>query len=141
MSARPNYAAKILAPAQATLNTANANRDGSTGTYQLVMSGDTASNPEGVVIEDVLVKALGQTTAGMIRWFLSTDNPGTQRKLIHETPVFAVNPNANTPTFRTKVPELVGMTFKDDNVRLHASTEKGETLMITVQRAGCGVSS
>ena len=76
MATTPNYAATPLPPDIVQLTAANTNRDG-TGAMVKVATG-TAS---GIVTEQLRVTATGNTTSGMIRFFLSL-NGGTSKFLI-----------------------------------------------------------
>jgi len=121
------------------ISTANTNRDGSTGTYTEVCAGPTTSSGVGVGkrIFRVVVHATGNTTAGAVRFFISTDG-GTNKRLIDEVIVSAVTVGASTSAFRTEVGELVGLVLPGGNgtsatQKLYASTEKAETFNILIE--------
>ena len=89
MAATPNYASTIITP-MVRINTANTNRDG-TGTLGTLVTADAA---ESIRIDDIFICALGTTTAGMIRMYIS-DN--TTHNLINEIAMTAVTPSATMP--------------------------------------------
>jgi hypothetical protein len=118
----------------AQVSTANTNRDGS-GTLVTVASGPsaTAANGVGKRINRVTVTATGTTTAGAIRFYISTDN-GTTNRMICERLVTAVTPSTSIAVFRIEVPELVGlMLVGGGNCLLRASTNNAETFNIMVE--------
>ncbi len=118
------------------VSTANTNRDGS-GTTVEVCAGPSTAQGTGVgkLIREVIVTATGNTTAGMIRFFLSTDG-GTTKRMITEVPVQALTAGANTATWSMMVPVLHGLILQgqvsSQSCKLYASTEKAETFNIHV---------
>lgn len=118
------------------VSTANTNRDGS-GTTVEVAAGPSTAQGTGVGkrIDYVLIVATGTTTAGMIRFFLSTDG-GTTKRMIAEVPVSAVTVGTSTPAFQTAVPVLVNMNLQGQvsaaSCKLYASTHNAETFNIHV---------
>jgi hypothetical protein len=118
------------------VSTANANRDGS-GTTVEVAAGPSTAQGTGVGkrIAAIVIQATGTTTAGMIRFFLSTDG-GTTKRMIAEVPVVAQTPSATAPAFQNTVPILVGLVLQgqvsSNSCKLYASTEKAETFNIHV---------
>lgn len=118
----------------AQVSTANTNRDG-TGTIVTVASGPSTAAAAGVGkrITRVSVIATGSTTAGVIRFYLSTDN-GTTNRLVCERLVPAVTPSTSTTVFRTEVAELIGlMLVGGGSCLLRASTNNAETFNIVVE--------
>lgn len=120
------------------ISTANANRDGS-GTLGTVCSGPSTNAGAGVLtrIERVTVKATGTTTAGMIRFFVSTD-AGTTKRFLTELAVTAVTPSASAVSFEATVPGLVGLKLPGGSggtpqAILYAATEKAETFHVTAE--------
>jgi hypothetical protein len=78
------------------VSAANTNRDG-TGTVVTITTATTAANGgKGRRIERVLAKAIGTTTAGMVRLFLYD---GSNYTLIHEFTVDAITPSATLATW------------------------------------------
>lgn len=122
----------------AVLSTANTNRDGS-GTVVQIAIGPTASAAAGVGkrILGILICATVTTTAGMIRFFISTDG-GTTKRFVAETPVPANTlTNATTPTYSAFVSSLNGFVLPGRNgssqdTILYASTNNAETFHVTV---------
>ena len=77
MALNPEFASVALAPIVSQLTAANAARDG-TGTIVAIATG-TAN---GIVIERLTVHAASTTTAGMIRFFMSTDTGTTKHLMV-----------------------------------------------------------
>ncbi len=102
--------------------TANTNRDG-TGTIATVVTAGT----NGTRIERVRVKAVGTTTVGMIRLYISD---GTNIRLLHEIPVTAITPSGTVESFEAEI------VFSDNELvlqtghLLRASTHVTETFNI-----------
>lgn len=118
----------------AQVSTANTNRDG-TGTLVTIASGPSASAANGVGkrVNRVTVAATGTTTAGVIRFYISTDN-GTTNRLICERLVTAITPSTSVAVFRAEIGELVGlMLVGGGNCLLRASTNNAETFNIMVE--------
>jgi hypothetical protein len=125
MANTPNFAATPVG-FMARLSVANANRDGTTGTYAEVV-GITATPTR---IDDFTIQAIATTTAGMIRLFISN---GTLTHLIREYTVTAVTASATVPAWEIEAVNQsiilpVGWSLK-------ASTEKAESFNIVVTRA------
>ena len=137
MALDPQYAAapKI---GVATINAANANRDG-TGTISgAILTGAAAggSSPGGTRVRAIHVRAVGTTTAGMVRLFL---HDGTTAHLLREIPVSAITPGANTEAFSAHLteavtPDLLPLTLPP-NWSLRASTNNAESFRVTVEGA------
>lgn len=130
MAATPAYAATPRAPDVAQISTANTNRDG-TGTVFVLSTGTAA----GDAIENVGIVASGNTTAGMVRFFISKDG-GATKVLIVEVQVPAVTPSGTQPAFSTNVPQLVGLLLMTTNTILHVSTNNAESFNIFAQKCG-----
>lgn len=130
MAAAPAYASTPLPPDIVQVSAANTNRDGS-GTLVQVTAGTAA----GVVTEQIRITAVGATTAGMIRFFLSKDGGATKRLLI-EVQVGAVTPSATQAAFTSVVADLAGLTLQDPNTILYAATNNAETFNIFHHKAG-----
>lgn len=118
--------ASIPRIAIAQVTAANTNRDG-TGTIVTVIDPVAA----GFMPHHVRVVAVGTTTAGMIRFYLSQD-AGTTNRLIKEIPVTAITPSATVKTFEA---EWDLSDWKDclplsDTTLLRASTHNAETFNI-----------
>lgn len=130
----PAYASVPLLPDNVQVTAANTNRDG-TGTVVAVTTGPSGGVRMGDVIEQVIIQAAGAVTDGMIRFFISHD-AGTTKRLIDEIQVAALTPSGTTPAYRNTAPDLVGMTFANQNAILYASTNNAETFNIIVQKSG-----
>jgi hypothetical protein len=123
----------------AQVSAANTNRDG-TGTTVLICSGPASAQASGVGkrIARVYVKATGTTTAGMVRFYISTDG-GTTKRLVTEITVTAITAGASTQTFNSVVVDLEGFVLQgqvsSQNCSLYASTHNAETFNIVVSSA------
>jgi hypothetical protein len=118
----------------AQVTTANTNRDG-TGTIVTVATGPSTAAAAGVGkrVNRVVVQATGTTTAGVVRFFISTDG-GTTNRLILEKIVPAITPSTSVAAFRSDVGELVGLVLVGGgNSTLRASTNNAETFNIMVE--------
>src|SRR4051794_18133144 len=75
--------------------TANANRDGVTGTYygSDVASAVFAFGANGSLLESIKIHALTTTTAGIVRCFYAQD--GTNFRLMFEMDIAAYTPSAS----------------------------------------------
>lgn len=113
----------------AQVSAANTNRDGS-GTLVTVMAGGAS----GSRVDDITIKAVGTTTAGMVRLYLSLDN-GVTNRLLLEVPVSAITPSASVASFTYSLRDL-GLILDDANALLRASTHNAEAFNILVTRAG-----
>lgn len=114
--------------AHATISAANTNLDG-TGTIVSVVDGGA----EGVLIEQISVKAEQTTTQGKVRLFLSVD-AGVTWELWREIDVPPVTPSASVNAFQANL-DLVGtalgqLKLADTNHVLGAATENAETFNV-----------
>lgn len=125
MSTTPTW---VVTPKSPTVQavTANTNRDG-TGT---IVDFYTAGASGGRV-DDVKIKAVGTTTAGMIRFYKKS---GASYRLIHEVDVSAITPAATTKAFVADLTDM-GWILEASGV-LAVSTEKTETFNISLMRGG-----
>ena len=130
MSSSPNFASTPLAPDVIQISTANTNRDG-TGTLGTLTTGTSS----GVVIEQITIQATGTTTAGMIRFFISTDG-GTTKRLVQETIVTAATPSGTVQAFTINVSALAGLVLLTTNTILYAATNNAETFNVIAQKSG-----
>lgn len=125
MATRPAYAATPrCAIAQAV--TANTNRDG-TGTIATVFT----AGASGSRIDAISIKAVGATTAGMIRLFV---HDGAAARLLTEVGVFAKTPSATIDSEEThlslgNLSQILPLILPT-GYSLRASTEKTETFNI-----------
>jgi len=123
MATSAQFASTVKSPSVA-LSVANANRDGATGTYAILMT----AGASGSRIDRLVVQATGITTAGMIRLFLGT-------ALIAEIPVLASTPSATISAWAANVAFDGGLLLQAA-AALKASTEKGEGFVLTVTNGG-----
>ena len=77
------------------VSVANTNRDG-TGTIVTVFS----AGASGSRIDAIDLKAVGTTTAGMIRLFI---HDGTNARLLTEVPVIAITPSGTLPSWEAQL--------------------------------------
>lgn len=130
MAATPGYAAIPRVHDVQPLSVANTNRDG-TGALVTLSTGSAA----GDAIEQVIIQATGNTTAGVVRFFLTT-NGGSTKNLIDEVSIAGVTPNGTTQAFRTIASDLTGLILTSSQEILYASTNNAETFNVIVQKAG-----
>jgi hypothetical protein len=77
------------------VSTANTNRDG-TGTITTIFS----AGASGSRIDTIDLKAVGTTTAGMIRLFI---HDGANARLLSEVPVIAITPSGTLPSWESQL--------------------------------------
>lgn len=77
------------------VSVANTNRDG-TGTLATIFS----AGASGSRIDAIDLKAVGTTTAGMIRLFI---HDGTNARLLTEVPVTAITPSSTLPSWEAQL--------------------------------------
>lgn len=122
MADNPAFA---VTPRIASVNiaTANTNRDG-TGTIGTLITGVAA----GTRIAEIVVKAVGVTTAGMVRVYL---HDGTTAFLFDEITVAAVaSPGAATQTTRVSV-AYVNLILPNASWSVRVSTHNAESMNVT----------
>lgn len=125
MANQPQYVG-VAKVGSAQISTANTNLDG-TGTIETVFTAGTS----GSRIDAINLKAVGTTTAGMVRLFI---HDGTNARLFAELPVISLTPGASTPAFEaqlntntfTQVLPLILPT----GFSLRASTHNAETFNV-----------
>ena len=123
MAASPQYVGTPKSPT-VSISTANANRDGATGTYGTLMTAGTS----GSRIDTINITATGTTTAGMVRLFLGA-------AMIQEIPVVAITPSATQPAWSANVEFDNGLVLQASAV-LKASTHNAEAFSVTVTNGG-----
>lgn len=108
----------------AEIDTANTNRDGTGALVDVVTGG-----ANGTRVDNVVVKAEGVTTAGMVRFFVKQ---GGTSYLYHEMDVTAVAaPGVTTPTFEDSfAPEKLTLASGE---KLQASTHNAEIFKVIAQ--------
>ena len=108
------------------VSVANTNRDG-TGTIVTVFS----AGASGSRIDAIDLKAVGTTTAGMIRLFI---HDGANARLLTEVPVMAITPSGTLPSWEsqlnTNTMTQVLPIVLPTGYSLRASTEKAETFNV-----------
>ena len=119
MAAETQYTANT---AMVTISTANSNLDGS-GTLGTILTG--ASN--GTLIKTVTIKATGDTSFGMIRFFVYE---GTNTKILFEVNVPDMNQTNREPAFEVTVP--VNYVLKSGGI-LKAATQNAESFNIIAE--------
>ncbi len=122
MSSVPQYAS-VPKCGIGQVSVANTNRDG-TGTIVTIFS----AGASGSRIDAIDLKAVGTTTAGMIRLFL---HDGANARLLTEVPVVAVTPSGTIPAWEaqlnTNTMSQVLPLFLPSGYSLRASTHNAET--------------
>lgn len=125
-SVRPESSRYTANTGLVNISTANANRDG-TGTLGTVIT--AASN--GTQIESVNIKALVNTTDGMVRLFLYDSTLGT--KLLTEVPIRATTKSGTAHSFGARI-DFGGRGFAlKSGWVLKASTEKAESINVIAE--------
>lgn len=108
------------------VSTANTARDG-TGTIATIFTAGT----NGSRIDAINLKAVGTTTAGMIRLFI---HDGTNARLLTELPVTALTPSATLPAWEaqlnTNSMSQVLPIITPTGYSLRASTNNAETFNV-----------
>lgn len=125
MAAIPQYASTPKCGI-GQVSVANTNRDG-TGTIATIFS----AGASGSRIDAIDLKAVGTTTAGMIRLFI---HDGTNARLLTEVPVTALTPSATLPSWEaqlnTNSMSQVLPIILPTNYSLRASTNNAETFNV-----------
>lgn len=125
MSSVPSYASTPKC-GSGQVSVANTNRDG-TGTIATIFSAAAS----GSRIDAIDLKAVGTTTAGMIRLFI---HDGAAARLLTEINVGAVTPSATQPSWEvqlnTNTMTQVLPLVLPNGYSLRASTEKAETFNV-----------
>jgi len=106
------------------ISVANSYLDGTNGTYSAaIITG--ASN--GTIIKSITIKAIGDTSQGMVRLFIYD---GSNNKLVSEIEIPAVTKSSTDPAFEITIP--VDFALKS-GWSLKASTELGNTFNIIAE--------
>jgi hypothetical protein len=110
------------------ISTANSNLDG-TGTITDIYTAGSVLGGSGL-IRSVIVKAQGNTTAGMVRLFLYN---GTTSFLLTEVPIVATTQSATVKSFTATI-DFHGKGFTLSNAKhLKASTQNAEVFNVIVE--------
>lgn len=125
MATQPQYAATPRCGID-QVSVANTARDG-TGTIATIFT----AGANGSRIDAIDIKAVGTTTAGMIRLFI---HDGTDARLLTEIPVTAITPSATLPSWEaqlnTNSMSQVLPIILPTNYSLRASTNNAETFNV-----------
>ncbi len=120
MAAETQYTANT---GMQTISTANSNLDGTGTLSSAIITGSTT----GTLIKSVTIKAIGNTTQGMVRLFIYD---GTNTRLIAEVEVPAVTKGANDPAFEVRMETNFAL---KNNYSLKASTENAESFNVIAE--------
>jgi hypothetical protein len=125
MANQANYAA-VPKCGIGQVSVANTNRDGTGDLATIFTAGASGSR-----IDAINLKAVGTTTAGMIRLFI---HDGTNARLLTELPVLALTPGASTPSWEaqlnTNTMTQVLPIILPTGYSLRASTHNAETFNV-----------
>jgi len=127
-SVRPESTNFTANTGMALVSTANSNLDGSGTLGTVFTAGASGSGWKGARIESVNIKAIQNTTRGMVRLFI---DGGGSTSLVCEIPVPAVTKSGNEPAFEQRA-SLVGFEL-NAGYSLKASTQNGESFAIIVE--------
>ena len=125
MSTTANYASTPRA-AVGQVTTANTNRDGTGTIATIFMAGSSGSR-----VDDIVITAVGTTTAGMVRLFV---HDGTNARLWQEVQVTAATPSGTVQAFTASL--FNQALILPNGWSLRASTNNAETFNVLVDRAG-----
>lgn len=118
------------------INTASAGVRDATGVTVCAGPSSSAAAGVGKRINRSVIQAIGTTTAGAVRFFVSNDNGATKRLYV-EKGISGITASATQAPFRTEVPELVGLVLPgvsgSNGSYLYASSEIGNTFNIIVE--------
>ena len=104
----------------------------------LVMSGPTFSAGSGVGkrITRGVIHGVSGNSSGIVRFFYSPDS-GTTRRMILEKPTFSTTVSSTTSSFRTEIPELVGLVLPGisgaNTHQIYAATHVTDTYNIIIE--------
>lgn len=126
MSINANYVATPKSPCVAVALASTA-RDGTSGTLYTLYT--AASN--GSRIDDISIEATGNTTAGMLRFYIFN---GTTHFLIMEVPVIASTPTSTTKAFSVTLSNL--SLVLQGTYLLKVSSQNAESFHVVVTRGG-----
>lgn len=124
-SVRPESTNFTANTGMALISTANSNLDGS-GTLGTVLTASSSKN--GCRIESITIKAIVNTSYGMVRLFISD---GTNKRLITEIFVPAITKSSVASSFSRKI--TLGNFELKANYSLLASTQNAESFVIIAE--------
>jgi hypothetical protein len=131
MASTPNFASADLLATAALAVTANPNHDGTTGTYSTLFTGTNGLTQRIDAISINVAATAGVTTAGKIRFFISTDGGTTKRKL-GELNVTAATPSASVAAFSDVWFPPRPLAVGDANTIIYATTHNAEAFVAQV---------
>jgi hypothetical protein len=129
MATAPLYFSTVNPIDYVQIATANTNRDG-TGTLGTLSIGVGSGKRLG----RLTIQAAGTTTAGVIRFFLSTDG-GTTKRLVLEVLVTALTPSTTIAAFRQMIADFNGFVLANTNHILYVSTHNAETFNVVAENS------
>lgn len=129
-SVRPESTNYTANTGMALANTANSNLDGTTGTYVTVITaGASGSGWKGLKIESITIKAIVNTTPGMIRFFIYDGSSLT--KLISEEVIPPVTKSSSAKAFQRKI--NLGGVYLQAGYSIKVSTQNAESFVIIAE--------
>ena len=131
MASTPNFASADLLATAAIAVAANPNHDGATGAYATLFTGTNGLAQRVDAIGINVAAANGVTTAGKIRFFISTDGGTTKRKL-GELNVTAATPSATVAAFSDTWYPPRPIAAPDAGTILYATTHNAEAFVAQV---------
>lgn len=126
MAYSPQFASLAVSEVE-QISTANTARDGTGGITTLV----TGVSP-GTIIESVVARAQGTTTAGMLRLFFREVSSDTWR-LLAELSVSAITPSATVQAFSGSFTLPAGQIYLPSGAQIGVSTHNAETFNVVGQ--------
>lgn len=126
MAYSPQFASLAISEVE-QISTANTARDGTGGITTLV----TGVSP-GTIIEAVIARAAGTTTAGMLRLFFREVSSDTWR-ILAELSVGAITPSATTQSFSGSFTLPAGQVYLPNGAQIGVSTHNAETFNVVGQ--------
>ena len=129
-SVRPESTNYTANTGMALATAANSNLDGTTGTYYTVITaGASGSGWKGLKIESITIKAIVNTTPGMVRLFFYDGSSLT--KLFTEIVIPSVTKSATARAFETKL--TLGNFHLQAGFSIKASTQNAESFSIIAE--------
>jgi len=126
MTATPVFT-QVVRNAYGQVTATNTNRDGTGTTVLLFTPGSNGSR-----VERIVVTATGTTTAGMVRFYLSTDS-GTTKRLWKEIAITAIVPSASVSAFTSSINTALAsmpLLMLPSGTTVYVSTHNTETFNV-----------
>lgn len=114
-----------------TVNTAVTTLDG-VGATLLASGPEIGGEGKGKRLGRVTIRAGATTTAGLVRFFISTD-AGVTRRLLAEVAVTAVTVSNTAAAFNSVVPDLVGLVLPDANAQIYITTTINQSINVVAE--------